>query len=523
MSSPKVDACIVGVGAGGATVAMRLAEAGFSVVAIEAGPHWDPLRDFTGDREEMNRKFTWDMPVTYDGDPADAAVSLSGHTMWGVGGGTNHYEAATARFHETDFRTKSVDGVGADWPITYADLAPSYLMAEQQLGVSTPYPEVDLPQMPRAANPAHRLSYASQVIKSGCDKLGIRSFSGPVAINSRPYAGRPACNYCGGCTSGCMIKASGNTLVTHIPRAMKAGAKILANCYAREITVDKTGRARSVIYFDQDGHEQEQEASLIILACYSVETPRLLLNSTSSLFPNGLANSSGLVGKNLMTHLTIGMTGIFDQPLDGFRGYPMENLVTFDFYDTDPKRGFMRGYKVSANAGAMPADFANLESSLWGSDLKRHAERYRYYHGMTAIAETHPDDGNTVTIDPVVKDKFGVPAARMKHRKTARDLKVIQHELATLKMILEASGAKKVYAARGARSGHLLGTTRMGNDPKTSVVNSYGQCHDVKNLYITTSSVFVTGASVNPTLTIVALANRTSDHVITEGKKGSAV
>jgi choline dehydrogenase-like flavoprotein len=520
MALPKVDVCIVGLGAGGATVAMRLAEAGFSVVGLEAGPHWDPARDFVNDKELMDRKFHWDMPVTFDGDPSEAIVNVTGHTAWGVGGGTNHYEAATPRFHASDFKTYSTDGVGRDWPITYEDLAPSYLMAERQLGVSTPYPDVDLPQMPRAVNPPHGLSYASQVIKKGCDKLGIRSYPGPCAINSRPYDGRPACNYCGFCMAGCQIRANGNTLVTHIPRAMKRGARIRANCYAREVTVDKAGRAASVIYFDPAGREQEQPANIIVLACFSVETPRLMLNSTSSLFPDGIANSSGLVGKNFMTHLTVGTSAIFPEPLDGFRGFPMENLVTFDFYNTDPDRGFARGYKLSAAGGATPVDFANLEPSLWGSELKRHAELYRFYHGMTAIAEALPDDNNTITIDPVAKDKFGVPVARMKHRKSERDAKVIEHEVATMRMILEAAGAKKFYV-RKARSGHLMGTTRMGNDPRTSVANSWGQCHDVENLFLATSGLFVTGAAVNPTLTIVALANRTSDYIIAKAKRGA--
>lgn len=514
----RVDVCVVGVGAGGATVAMRLAEAGLSVVALEAGPHWDPARDFVNDMEVMRKKFEWDMPVTYAGDPAEAIISTRGHTAWGVGGGTNHWTCATARFHETDFKTKSADGVGADWPITYTDLAPYYLMAERQLGVATPYPAVRLPQIPRAVNPPHPFSYASQIIKKGCDRLGIRAYPGPSAINSRPYDGRPACNYCGFCDAGCMIRANGNTLVTHIPRAQKAGADIRANSFVSAIRVDGSGRARSVVYFDEQGKEHEQEASAVVVACYAVETPRLLLNSRSSAFPDGLANRSGLVGKNLMTHVTVMVTGVFEQPLDAFRGYPIENLVTFDFYDTDPKRDFVRGYKVSTTSTHLN-DFVALEPTLWGPALKRHAQRYRHHYGLVAIGECLPDDRNTVTLDPVVKDRFGVPAARMTHHKSDRDAVLVAAEHRTCRTILEASGATQVYA-RPARSGHLLGTCRMGADPRTSVVNGHGQSHDVKNLFIADASTFVTASSVNPTLTIVALANRTSDYIVEQARHG---
>jgi len=509
---PKVDVCIVGAGAGGATAAMRLAEAHLSVVVLEAGPHWDPAKDFVNDPEVMAKKFRWDMPVTYTGDPADSVIGVRGHTAFGVGGGTNHWTCAVGRFHPTDFQTKSVDGVGTDWPIRYADLEPYYLLAEKQLGVSTPFPEVQLPQIPRAVNPAHKLSYASQVIQKGCQKLGIHSFSGPTAINSRPYDGRPACNYCGFCTSGCMIRANGNTLVTHIPRAQAAGAEIRANCFAREIRVDKASMAKSVIYFDSQGKEQEQEAALIVVACFAVETPRLLLNSTSGQFPNGLANSSGLVGKNLMTHLTQTGVGVFDQPMDSFRGYPIENLVTYDFYDTEAKRGFARGYKISTDSQS-PMEFISLEPTLWGASLKRHAESYRYQQGLVAIAEMHPNDANTVTIDPTVKDRFGVPVARMTHQRTERDDRVIEHERQTCREILEAAGAKKVYFGH-AHSGHIMGTCRMGDHPEKSVVSPCGQSHDIKNLFIADSSIFVTSASVNPTLTIVALSNRVSEYII---------
>jgi choline dehydrogenase-like flavoprotein len=514
---PKVDACIVGGGAGGATAAMRLAEAGWSVVLIEAGPHWNPARDFINDLEVMNKKFEWDMPVVYNGNPAEAFINTRGHTAWGVGGGTNHWTCAALRLHPNDFRSKSTDGVGADWPITYEEMEPYYEMAERQLGTASPYPEVNFPQLAHGPMPAHQLSYASQALQKGCEKLGIRSFPGSSAVNSRPHDGRPPCNYCGFCQSGCMIRANGNALVTHIPRAEKAGALIRANCYAREILLDGTGRANSVVYFDAQGREQEQEAGVVIVACYAVETPRLLLNSKSSLFPEGLANRSGLVGKNLLSHVTLRVIGVCEEPLDAFRGYPVENLLTLDFYNTDPKRGFARGYKVSSEY-TTPGDFASLDPSLWGADLKKHAEQYRRHVGLVAIGEILPNDENYVTIDPVVKDKFRVPAARITHRATDRDKEVARQESETCKNILEAAGAKKLFYSH-PRSGHLMGTCRMGDNPKSSVVNRYSQSHDVKNLFLMDSSVFVTGGSVNPTLTIVALANHACEHLIKNGRE----
>ena len=513
MAQPKVDVCIVGCGAGGSTMAMRLAEAGLAVVVLEAGARLDPRRDYTNNREEMDRKLSWDIPVTLDVDHATNVMTLKAHSACGVGGGTQHWTCAVGRFDVTDFTTKTADGVGEDWPISYDDLAPFYLMAEKQIGVSTPYPHVQHPCIPRAVNPAHNLSYGSQRIKRGCDKLGITTFPAPIAINSRPYDDRPACNYCGFCASGCMIGANGNAALTHIPRAEAAGAQIRPRCYAREITVDRAGRARSVIYFDPEGHEQEQPADNIVVSCFPVETPRLLLNSKSSLFPDGLANSSGMVGRNLMTHLTTKVTGIFDEPVDAYRGYPEQNLLSLDFYKTDPKRGFVRGFKVTGDAGLEPDEFADLQPSLWGTNLKQHMEMYRHHFTVGALGESLPNDENRVTIDPVVKDKFGVPAARMTHHATERDQKVRAFEFTTLKTILEASGAYKVFH-RVKTSGHKMGTCRMGKDPGRSVVDPYGRCHDVRNLFVADGSIFVTGSGFNPTLTIFALANWVAEHMI---------
>ena len=517
MAQQKVDVCIVGCGAGGATMAMRLAEAGFSVVVLEAGPRLNPFTDFTNDQELMNQKLLWDMPVIFDA-PAETVMSLRGHSAWGVGGGTQHWSCAVGRFHPTDFRTRSTDGVGTDWPISYDDLAPSYLLAERQLGVSTPYPEVRFPQIPRAVNPAHKLSYGSQLIKRACGRLGILSFPGPTAINSRPYEGRPACNYCGFCTSGCMIGANGNAALTHVPRAEAAGAEIRAQCFAREITVDAAGLAKSVIYFDAEGREQEQPASNVVVSCFAVETPRLLLNSRSSRFPDGLANSSGLVGKNLMTHLTTKVVGIFDEPIDAFRGFPEQNLLSIHFYDTDVRRGFARGYKMTTH-GIGPTEFAAMAPDLWGNNLKRHMEMYRYHFGVGALGESLPNENNTVTIDSEAKDRHGVPVARVTHRPTERDAQVRAHEIETLKTILEAAGVTKMFF-RKSSSGHKLGTCRMGHDRKRSVVDRHGRTHDVKNLFVADSSIFVTGSGFNPTLTIVALANWIADHFIETARRG---
>lgn len=512
----EVDVVIVGAGAAGGVLAKELSEAGMSVVVLDAGPMRDPQRDFASDELSM-QNLGWQETRLVDGcHPLQMGHNNSGR---GIGGGTVHFTGVFLRFHESDFRTRTVDGVGEDWPISYSDLEPYYSKIEKDIAVSGPnyfpwgsfhgpypYPERD-PLSPNA-----------YLFQQGCSKLGIESVVAPLAILSAPFEDRPPCINRGFCNQGCMPNAKFSTLIVHIPKAIKAGAEVLADCRVTQITMNHDGRARGVV-FVHDGKTYEQRAKLVILAAFVVETPRLLLHSATPQFPDGLANRSGWVGKAIMPHSSHDVYALFDEEVRLYKGTPVL-ATTQHYYATDRDRGFARGYSLHAH-GARPVSFAkgisgSLEGPVWGDRLRQAALEYNYYGRVTMVGEVLPHEGNRVTLSDE-KDEYGVPRAKVSFSYGHNDLAMIEHAVDSMKSILKAAGGQIRFVVPD--TAHLMGGCRMGNDPETSVVNSYGQTHDIPNLYICDASIFVTSSGANPTNTVMALAARTAEHLINRAKR----
>jgi choline dehydrogenase-like flavoprotein len=506
----QVDVVIVGAGAAGGVLAQQLSEAGMRVVVLEAGPFRDPQRDFASDELAM-RSLGWEETRLVDGaDPLKMGHNNSGR---GVGGGTTHFTGVFLRFHESDFRTRSLDGVGEDWPITYSDLEPYYTRVEKAIAVSGPkffpwgsyhgpypYPERE-PLSPNA-----------YLFMNGCEKLGIRTSVPPLAILSAPFEGRPPCINRGFCNEGCMPNAKFSTLIVHIPKAIRAGAEVLADCTVTRVLMGKDGKARGV-EFIHDGQLYEQQARIVILSAFAVETPRLLLNSANSQFPDGLANTSGWVGKAVMPHSSHDVYAKFDQEVRLYKGTPVL-ATTQDFYETDPANPFVRGYTLHAH-GARPVGFAggislSEQGPVWGQRLKETLLDYNHYGRITMVGEVLPSEHNRITLSDE-KDRHGVPRAKVSFSYGDNDRKLIQHAVGMMSSILRAAGGTVEYVVPD--TAHLTGGCRMGSHPDTSVTNSYGQTHDIPNLFVCDASLFVTSGGGNPTNTVMAIASRTADYI----------
>jgi choline dehydrogenase-like flavoprotein len=322
---------------------------------------------------------------------------------------------------------------------------------------------------------------------------------------------------------GCKISAKSSIDVTYIPKAEVTGkVDIRTECMAREITIGTEGRARSVIYFNRDGHEREIHGGAIVVAGNAVETPRLLLLSASRRFPNGLANSSGLVGKFFSEHLSIFANGVFDERLEPWRGVPTGGIIQ-DFYATNAQNSFARGWTISVeNDGQWPLSVASSIPG-WGAEhKKRVAELFGHQVGLATEGEQLPDERNQVTLDPLLRDIYGLRVPRIIDNHYENDLAMIDAMASSLRAILEAAGAKEVSVNKciPGYSSHYMGTCRMGNDPKNSVVDPWCRTHDVPNLFVGDGSVFVTVGAANPALTISALATRTADGIIAAFKRG---
>ena len=439
------------------------------------------------------------------------------------------------RFHEIDFieagKKGTIAGTGfADWPITYADLEPYYTKAEWDLGVSgqagvspfdpprsKPYP---LPPMP--------IKSSGVLFEQGARKLGYHPFPAPMAILSQSYQGRMPCAHCGFCMGfGCEMGAKSSPLPTLIPQAIASGrCEIRPNSYVREIELDAHGRATGAIYFDKSGKENLQRARAIIVAANGSETPRLLLLSKSNRFPDGLANSSGLVGKYLMFNTDSLAGGLFEHPLNEYKSIEVTRIM-HDFYEIDPKHGFYGGGGIDARFLWYPIQFSfnGLPPRLpqWGSEYKKALQKY-FTRSMYVVGHTTslPLEDNSISLDDTVKDAWGLPAMRVTYKDHPDDLKTNQFMRDRSMEILEATGAqdKWAYPVQESTFGfHLLGTCRMGKDPKTSVVNSDHRTHDVPNLFLCDGSSFVTSGRGQPTETIQALAFRASDRITALAKQ----
>jgi choline dehydrogenase-like flavoprotein len=508
MPQKSADAVIVGAGACGSLVAKVLAEAGWDVTVLEAGRRYDPAVDLANSEANAG-KIMWTEPRVYAGK--HGVVPKTGV---GVGGGTLVWLGVMPRFHPEDFRTYSTEGVGADWPITYDELRSYYTRIEREFGVAGecgPFaPEqYELPQ------PPHRFNWQAQVLARGAEKLGARPFAPPVAVNSVAYDGRPACIYCGWCGSGCPTGAKATASQVYLSPAKRAGARVLSEAFVHRIIYDaKQGRATGVEYLDAENREHRIDARLVIVAAHAIETPRLLLLSANNAFPDGLANSSGKVGRALMSHPTWQVFGRFDSPVNAFKGMQMGHVMVQDYYKANGngQRDYARGF-VLISYMMTPITYANLSGNDYGPAFKRFLYDYPYTAAWWAHAEGLPSEDNMVTLDPDVKDARGLPVARITYEWGDNDLRLAAAARDKAAEMMAASGAGRVHIGLNYGA-HAMGSCRMGDDPSSSVVNSFGQSHDIRNLFICDTSVFVTSAGVNPTLTAMALAQRSAEHMV---------
>ena len=507
-----VDFCIVGVGSAGGVLIQRLARAGFKVVGIEAGPFWDTERDWVSDEAGSSKLYWNQLRMTGGSDPVTLGANNSGH---GVGGGSVHWAGFTPRFHPSDFRVYTEDGVGADWPIDYADIKPYYELLEKEIPVSGPayYPWGEPHGYTYGPHP---LGGVGDMLVKGCTKLGIRVVAGgPVAINAGSHADRPHCIYRGFCIQGCKVGAKQSTLVSHVPDAIHHGAEIRANCMVSRINMGNNGLVEGVTYIDPDGKEVVQKAKIVIVSGYAIETPRLLLNSACPGFEKGLANSSDTVGRYLMVQIGNVVMGRFPDPIRMYKA-PPANGLTEEFYETDPKNDFVRGFAIQT-VGPLPIAFAKqmmVAKGAWGWGMRRVMMDYNHWCALGVLGEILPWADNRVEIAEE-KDTFGIPVAKVTFSMKENDKKIAKAGVAKTTEIMFAAGAEEVV--QEARYAHLVGGARMGMDPTTSVTDSFGRTHDIPNLFICDGSILPTQGSANPGLTIQSLAARTADFLISNG------
>ena len=533
-----VDFVVVGSGASGGILAKELATAGLSVVVLEQGPRIEPEHFEHDEIKTFFQSALQNNPAGFtfrrtESDPAQPGqIQLLYHRL--VGGGSVMFTANYWRFREVDFversRLGAVPGTGlADWPIRYPDLEGYYTKAEWELGVSGVPGPFDPPRSRPYPLPPLPVKSSGVLFERGARALGLHPQPAPLCILSQPFHGRPACQHCGYCLGfGCEFRAKSSTLYTVIPMAEATGrCEVRSNSYVRKIEVDDRGRATGATYFDENKQEHFQPARAVVLCCNGAETPRLLLLSTSNQFPNGLANSSGLVGKYLMFNGYSTASGVFERPLNEYKSV-MATRVLYDFYDSDPRRGFYGGGALDARAFVYPTMFAlqglPLDAPSWGAEYKH---MLRDYYTRTMNVDGHstslPLATNTISLDPDVKDAWGLPAMRVTYKDHADDLAMMRFLQDKAIEVLEAAGARRTWrqpVQETTLAVHLLGTCRMGDDPRTSVVDRHHRAHDVRNLFICDGSSLVTGGRGQPTATIQALAYRAGEHIARFARRG---
>ncbi|MDF2184099.1 GMC family oxidoreductase [Grimontia hollisae] len=501
---------VIGSGAGGGTLSNELAQKGVDVVCLEAGSHLDYRKDFENNEWKMFGKEAWLEPRTTSGS-WEVARDFPGLPAWickTVGGSTLHWAGASLRIQEHEFRTRDVYGDIKDanllnWPITLAELAPYYDRAEDKMGVTRTH---DIPGLPGNNN--------FKVLQAGATKIGYKNVhTGRMAINSQPRDGRASCQQLGFCFQGCRMGAKWSTLYTEIPKAEATGHfELRPNSHVLKITHDVTGKVDGVLYVDADGNEQHQKARIVCLAGNSIESPRVLLNSATAMYPDGLANSSGEVGRNYMRHVTGSVYGEFENPVNMYRGTTMAGIVQ-DEARHDPSRGFVGGYELETLSLGLPFMAAFLRPGAWGEEFAKDMEGYERMAGMWIVGEDMPRSTNRITLNTDVKDQFGLPVPNVHYDDHPNDIAMRNHAYQQGSAIYEAVGAVKIHRVVPYPSTHNLGTNRMSARAQDGVVNKWGQSHDIDNLFVSDGSVFTTGAAENPTLTIVALAIRQAEYI----------
>jgi choline dehydrogenase-like flavoprotein len=516
----RVDVVVIGSGAAGGALTWRLTEMGAKVVCLEQGGWIDPssFPSAKGDYEThlMRGDFNFDPNVRQR--PEDYPTISSGSyppsiiMFNAVGGTTIHWQGHFTRFHPSDFLARTLDGVADDWPVTYEELEPYYDLNDEMIGVSGLNGDpANPPRSPRQTPPLP-IGKAGNTIVSGFEKLGWHWWPSDQAILSAPYKNRPPCMLHGKCMFGCPIGAKASTDRTYWPLSIEKGAEIRPWSRVKEITVTKNGQAKGVLYFDKAGNINELKAKVVVVCCNGVGTPRLLLNSKSSLFPNGLANSNGVVGKYFMIHPAIFAHGVFHDELDSHLGAYGTALMSQEFYETRPGNNYVRGFSIHVNRTFGP--FSQSIGLPWGT---QHHDSFKntfpHRAAITSYIDDLPEEHNRVELSEEMTDDNDIAAAKITYALGENSEKLLAQAKAKTVEALEASGAKQVIFLPIPNGGHLMGSARMGLDPQKSVVNANNQAHDVKNLFIVDGSSFATAASINPTSTIMALALRAADKI----------
>lgn len=553
------DVCIVGSGAGGGMAAYALTQSGANVVMLEAGPEWYSTRDSkmlvpaytsprrgAGSREKPFGEFDgciggWDI----EGEPYTTAPG-SRFDWWRarmLGGRTNHWGRISLRFGPDDFRRKSLDGLGDDWPISYDDVKPYYDRVDELIGIFGSneglHNHPDGIFLPPPKPRCYEL-----MVKQASDRLNVTCIPARLSVITRPHNGRMACHYCGQCSRGCQTNSNFSSPGVLIKPALKTGRlTLVTGAMAREVTVDKQGRADGVSYIRKsDGTDQHVRARVVVLAASALESGRILLNSKSSLFPNGLANSNGMVGKYITDTTGSDVSGFIPKMMDhvphnedGVGG----NHIYMPWWLDNSKLDFPRGYHIEVGGGLGPPSYGIMggvqrypSGGGYGKQLKND---YRRYYGATidlsGRGEMIPNEESYCELDPTVVDRWGIPVLRFHWKWSDHEYNQVRHMQETFRALIAEMGGETFSPmpskeegygiAPGGRIIHELGSTRMGSDPKTSVLNGHSQAHDVKNLFVADGGPFVSQADKNPTWTILALAWRTSDYITQQRKAGA--
>ncbi len=509
-----VDFAIVGTGAGGGTLAARLAEHGFSVVGFDAGPWYRPLEEFASDETEQMKLFWLDDRVI-EGEEAFALGRRNSGRA--VGGSTVHFMMVSLRFRPEWFKARSKLGYGVDWPVDWREMWRYYDQVEDALKIAGPVTYPWGPRRQRYPYRPHEINAAGLVLARGCEKLGIKWAPTPLATVSAPRGLSPPCVYRGFCGVGCATNAKQSALVVWLPRALAAGAEIRDLAMVGRVEINDQGRATGV-HYHREGKWRFQKARNVVVAGYAVETPRLLLNSACPRFPDGLGNSNGLVGKYFMVQSNDAVWGLMEEEVRWYKGPPSLALTEHWNY-ADTGKDFSGGY-VYMSQGPLPIEWAGAvagERGLWGDELKAAMSNYIHQAGLKICGEVMPREENRVTLAEE-KDRYGLPVAKVAFSYCENDNRLRRHALREMYRVMEAAGATDLWDSPS--TAHLNGGCRMGDDPATSVVDTNGRSWEVPNLWVCDGSLFPTIGGVNPSLTIQALALRAGDHIKALAERG---
>ena len=511
----EVDFAIVGTGCGGGVLAAKLAEAGFSVVAFDAGPFWRPLSDFASDEREQDKLYWLDPRISGGDDPVEFGANNSGRA---VGGSTVHFQMVALRFRPEWFASATQLGYGVDWPVDWRTMWRYYAEVERACSISGPVTYPWGPHRGRYPYREHEVNAAGRVLARGAEAMGVPWTPTPLATVSAPRGKSPPCVYRGMCKIGCSTNAKQSVLVTFIPRALAAGAEIRDLAMVGRIDTED-GRATGVEYH-RGGQWHFQRARHVVCAGYSIETPRLLLNSADGAYPDGLANSSGTVGRYLMVHLNDAVWGVMEDEIRWYKGPPsMACCEHWNYIDDHPDKDFDGGYSFMSQ-GPLPTDFGKMlvtNEGVFGADLRRQMALYNRMAGLKMVGETMAQADNRVTLADEADD-YGLPRARVTYSACENDRRMRRHARKFMARMLDAAGGRDLLET--GSTAHLMGGCRMGDDPETSVTDSDGRTWDIPNLWVCDGSLMPTAGGVNPSMTIMANAARIADRIKTLAGRG---